>query len=219
MFRNELQKDFTNAKDSYADLVFVSEVDGKDVEHKNVITTDVEMFLYNENYLKWNKKEGKMESALTLDPAELKTWTETKAINTVYESKVPNDIAEIVQYWGTATELFDSITNQEMQEYFKDKVRKYNNISGIKFANRTQAVTLPSGRPISLRNTKTAKRELMLKKDSTKCFPSPSTKLTPRQYGISRSASRQCITTPTRRTFRRSTTNPTSALNIPAQTS
>lgn len=146
MFRNELQKDFTNAKDSYADLVFVSEVDGKDVEHKNVITTDVEMFLYNENYLKWNKKEGKMESALTLDPAELKTWTEEKAISTVYESKVPNDIAEIVQYWGTATELFDSITNQEMQEYFKDKDRKYNNISGIKFANRTQAVTLPSGK-------------------------------------------------------------------------
>ena len=96
--------------------MFVSEVDGKDVEHKNVITTDVEMFLYNENYLKWNKKEGKMESALTLDPAELKTWTEEKAISTVYESKVPNDIAEIVQYWGTATELFDSITNQEMQE-------------------------------------------------------------------------------------------------------
>ena len=28
------------------------------------------MFLYNENYLKWNKKEGKMESALTLDPAQ-----------------------------------------------------------------------------------------------------------------------------------------------------
>ena len=51
-----------------------------------------------------------------------------------------------MQYWGTATELFDSITNQEMQEYFKDKDRKYNNISGIKFANRTQAVTLPSGK-------------------------------------------------------------------------
>ena len=155
-----------------------------------------------------------MESALTLDPAELKTWTETKAINTVYESKVPNDIAEIVQYWGTATELFDSITNQEMQEYFKDKVRKYNNISGIKFANRTQAVTLPSGKTYQPPQYEDGEA-----KDSTKFFPSPSKKLTPRQYGISRSASRPCITIPTRLTFRRSTTNPTSASNIPAQTS
>ena len=144
MFRDELQKDYNNAKDTWSELVFISvDEDGKDVEHKNVITTDVEMFLYNENYLKWNKEEGKMESALTNDPADLKKWTEQQAINTVYISKVPNDIAEIVTYWGTATELFDSITNQEMQEYFKDKDRKYTNVSGIKFANRKQAVTLP----------------------------------------------------------------------------
>lgn len=146
MFKEELQRDFNNSKDTYSELIFISEKDGMDVEHKGVITTDVEMFLYNENFLRWDRKEGVMKSSLTNDAAELKNWTEEQAIKAVYDSKVPSAIGEIVLYWGTATELFDTITNKEMQDYFKDKPRKYTNISGIQFANRTQAVTLPSGK-------------------------------------------------------------------------
>ena len=55
---------------------------------------------------------------------------------------VPNDIAEIVQYWGTATTLFDEITNAEMTEYFEGRELTFPNIEGIKFANRTQPVTV-----------------------------------------------------------------------------
>ena len=74
MFKEELQRDFNNSKDTYSELIFISEKDGMDVEHKGVITTDVEMFLYNENFLRWDRKEGVMKSSLTNDAAELKNW-------------------------------------------------------------------------------------------------------------------------------------------------
>ena len=45
LFREELNDDFTAAMDSYADAVFQ---DSKGVEHRNVLQSDVEMFLYNE---------------------------------------------------------------------------------------------------------------------------------------------------------------------------
>lgn len=140
LFRQELENDYSNSLESYETTVFTNQ-QGEVI--KGLLTTDVEVFLLNEGYLKWNKKEGKLESSLVTDPKELKSWTKEEAIDTIIMDKIPDDIAEIIQYWATSTELFNYIVNLEMEEYYKDgSKRKYNNISGIKFANRTESVTV-----------------------------------------------------------------------------
>lgn len=141
-FKEELEKDYSNSLNSYQDIIFTAEVDGKDQEFKNLFTTDVEVFLYNEGYINWDKKDAKLTCSFTNDPAEVKGWTKDYAINMVYSSMVPDKIAEIVQYWGTAATIYEEITNAEMTEDFKDKELTYSNISGIQFANRTTDVVV-----------------------------------------------------------------------------
>ena len=138
LFKKELESDYTNAIDSYADVTFKDE-NGK--IYKNLITTDVEAFLLNEGYISWSKKEGKLSSSLSvLDVKELKSWTKEQAIEAILSDKIPDDINEIVKYWGTSTELFNYISNEELENYYKGRTRTYSNIEGIKFANRKEAV-------------------------------------------------------------------------------
>lgn len=62
LFREELQNDFNNARGTYEDIDF------KDKEgnlYKNLLKSDNEAFLYNENEIKWNRQTGKLESSLT----------------------------------------------------------------------------------------------------------------------------------------------------------
>lgn len=141
LFKEELENDYSNSIDSYEDTVFTDE-DGKD--YKGLFTTDVEMFLYNEGCITWNRKDKKLESSLTNNPKSLKDWTKEQAINTVYEINIPDNISEIVQYWNTSVKLNEEIINAAKEEYFKgDPSRRvYKNISGIQFANRTSAVTV-----------------------------------------------------------------------------
>lgn len=141
LFKKELESDYSNAIDGYIDLKFY---DDKKKEYPNLLTTDVEMFLYNEGYITWKRKEGKLESSLVNDLSELKTWTKEEAINKVFADKIPDDIEEVLTYWATSTSLNSYIYNQEMENYFKNEgsSRKYKNISGIKFANRTEAVVV-----------------------------------------------------------------------------
>lgn len=141
-FKEELEKDYTNSLNAYQDIIFTAEVDGKDQEFKNLFTTDVEVFLYNEGYINWDKKDAKLTCSFTNDPTEIKTWTKQQALDMVYASMVPDKISEIVQYWGTASTIYEEIINAEMTEYFKDRERIYPNISGIQFANRTKDVTV-----------------------------------------------------------------------------
>ena len=140
LFRKELQRDYNNSKDQYGETVFT---DSEGTVHKGLLTTDVEVFLLNEGYLKWVKKEGKLESSLVTDPKELKTWTEEQAINTIVMDMIPDKIVEIINYWATSTELFNDITNEEMEKYYANGAsRQFNNISGIKFANQKEAVVV-----------------------------------------------------------------------------
>lgn len=141
LFKEELENDWSNSVDSYADTVFVDE---NDKEYKNLFTTNVEMFLYNEGQISWNRKEGKLESNLTNNPAELKNWTKEQAIEKVYEINIPDNISEIIQYWNTSVKLNEELINAAKEAYFKGDGtnRPYKNISGIKFANRTEAVTV-----------------------------------------------------------------------------
>lgn len=144
LFKEELQNDFNNSKDSFKDIKFK----GKNgVIHENLFTTNVEVFLYNEGYISWDKKEnngdGKLNSTLANDVSSLKNWTEQQAIETIFQHKVPNAISEIITYWNTRNTLTDFLVNQAMQEYYTntDK-RTYKNISGIQFVNRNQPVTV-----------------------------------------------------------------------------
>ena len=140
LFKEELDSDYSNSMNSYEDIVF-SDKDGK--IYKNLFTSDVEAFLYNEGYISWNKKEGKLTSSLVNDPQVLKSWTKEQAINTIVADKIPNSIEEILSYWNTSITLNDFLVNEAMEEYFKDGSKKtVNNISGIKFANRNDAVSV-----------------------------------------------------------------------------
>lgn len=145
LFKEELNNDYSNSMDSYEDLKFT---DSKNNVHSGLFTTDVEVFLYNEGYISWNKKDnegnGKLTSALTSDDEvdTLKSWTKEQAINTVYADKVPSSIVEIISYWNTSVTLNEYLTNLSMEEYYKANGNEIKNISGIEFANMTEAVTV-----------------------------------------------------------------------------
>ena len=142
LFKQELESDYTNSVDTFKDVKFRDE-NGK--LYENLLTTNEEVFLVNEGFLNWNEKEAKLESLLVSDPAQLKNWTKDQAINAVYAAKMPKDLEEIVMYWVTAANLNEYITNQEMEEFFKGEggsSRQFKEISGIKFANRTESVVV-----------------------------------------------------------------------------
>lgn len=138
LFKEELEKDYTNSMDQAADTIFVDE---KGNEYKGLFTTDVEVFLFNEGQISWNRKDAKLESNLTNNPESLKSWTKEQAIEKVYEINIPDNISEIVQYWNTSVTLSDELIKTAKEEYFKDSSKRvYKNISGIQFANRESAV-------------------------------------------------------------------------------
>lgn len=139
LFKEELESDYTNAIGTYDDITF-KDNDGNTIE--NSFTTDVEAFLYNEGYLYYNKKDNKIESSLVSNPADLKTWTKDRAINTIISDKLPNDIAEILTYWATATNMQDYLINEAKDNYFQNTTLTYRNISGIRFANKNTSTTV-----------------------------------------------------------------------------
>ncbi len=136
LFKQELKNDYSNSLNSFQDIKFLDE-NGK--KYDNLLTTDVEAFLYNEGYITWSKKDAKLTYATGED---CKNWDEEKAINWVYDANMPEHIVEVINYWQTATELFDYLTKQAMEEANKDATLTYPNISGIEFANRTKPVTV-----------------------------------------------------------------------------
>lgn len=139
LFKEELESDYSNSMDSYSDMKFFNKA-GQ--EFKNMFTTDVEVFLYNEGYISWNKKDGKMTCSFKNDYKEVRTMTKEQAIETVYEDKIPTSTSEVILYWATSSNLFSYIQNLAMAEYFKNQTLKFPNISGIKFANQKTSVNV-----------------------------------------------------------------------------
>ena len=133
-FREELKKDYTYAKGTAEDISFTDK-NG----NKVTLTTDTEAFLYNEGLIKWNKDEKKFEYSLG---EKSKDWTEEAAIEALFTSYFPNKVDEVVTYWQTANELLTYFAYLEKEEHFKNNETKIENISGIRYANRTQAVTV-----------------------------------------------------------------------------
>ena len=138
LFKEELSNDWSNSLNSYDQITF-SDKTGK--VYKNLLTTDVEAFLYNEGYIVWNRDEGKLY--YNADTKEnVLTWSKERAIDFVYNANIPYDIATVVQYWATASTLNSYLTNVAMENYFQNATIKFPNISGIKFANRTEPVVV-----------------------------------------------------------------------------
>lgn len=153
LFKEELATDYSNNVDSYKDISFKSE-DG--TLYKNLLTTDQEAFFYSEGMITWNKKEAKLE-VFNDDQEGIKSWSvpregeneeqakeraKQQAINIVFTEKMPKDIVEIVSYWNTSVTLREFLEKQAMEEFAKSHTKKVENISGIKFANRTESVVV-----------------------------------------------------------------------------
>ena len=140
LFTEEIDTDYNNAKGSYEDLKFYDK-NGK--EYSNLLTTDVEVFLYNEGIITWNKNfdyngNGRLEASIDFD--DIRNMTEEAAKKLVIDQNMPSNITEIVSYWQTASNLQEFITNSEMEESLSKSDVKYPNIEGIRFANRTESV-------------------------------------------------------------------------------
>ncbi len=139
-FKEELETDYKNSGDgAYKNVTFK---DSNGMTHYNKLTTDVEMFLYNEGYIYWNKTDARVESLLTNNVNELKSWTKDVAIKTIYEDKLPMALIEVALYWQTASELYDYLVNEALEQYHATHERTYTNISGIKFINKDSSVTV-----------------------------------------------------------------------------
>ena len=140
LFKEELETDYKNSSDgAYKSVTFK---DSNGTTHYNKLTTDVEMFLYNEGYLYWNKTDARLESSLENDVTVFKNWTKEQAINTIYKDKLPMALIEVIYYWNTASKLYDYLVNLALETYHANNERVYTNISGIKFANKDQSVTV-----------------------------------------------------------------------------
>ncbi len=139
LFKKELQSDYNNSKDSYQEFKLYGE-DG--TVHENVLTSDVEMFLYNEGKISWNRKGngGKGEITFNYDRNAIKT--EAQAINLIYDDNIPGKLDEVVSFWATASDLIDYLKGVEMSNYYADNEMEYKSVSGIQFANRTGSITV-----------------------------------------------------------------------------
>ena len=133
-FREELESDYNYARGTAQDIVFTDK-NG----NKVTLTTDTEAFLYNEGFIRWNEDEYKYEYSMGEDS---KNWSEDQAIEAIYNSRFPNKVDEVITMWATAMELHTYFSFLEKQKYFETLDEKIESISGIRYANRTEAVTV-----------------------------------------------------------------------------
>ena len=135
-FRDELKQDYAYAKGTAEDISFTDN-NGKKV----TLTTDTEAFFYNEGLITWKEKEGYFDYSLG---AASKDWTEEQAINAVFEYYFPAQVDVVVTAWNTANELLTYFSFLEQEKWFEniDSGDKITNISGIRYANRTESVTV-----------------------------------------------------------------------------
>ena len=133
-FKDELQQDYNNSRGTAQDISFTDKNN-----QKVTLTTDTEAFLYNEGFITWNEDEYKYEYSFG---AASKDWSEEQAINAIYSSKFPMAVTEVVSYWNTANQLRTYFSFLEQQAYFESVTDKITSVSGIKYANFTEPVTV-----------------------------------------------------------------------------
>ncbi len=163
-FEAELQSDFNAAKGAWSDLDFYyKDKNNKKVKSDLKLTSDVQMFFYNEGMITFDEKENKFtykipESVVTdlekqLADAESSTASNkgeqiksvvADIVSYVRKDWLPNKADQVVQYWSaTSANLFTYLTGDELAKYYSDSSkRQFKNISGIKFVNKDEAFTL-----------------------------------------------------------------------------
>lgn len=140
LFKEEIDSDWTNAStENPSEITFV---DKEKNEHKNLLETAQEVFLYNEGIIKWNAKDAIIETTSGHSLEEIRALSEAQCKQLIIDAYVPEQIDQVVTYWATATELRTYIANQLAEEYLTGNTMKYKNISGIKFANQKETVTV-----------------------------------------------------------------------------
>ncbi len=138
LFREELQNDFNNARGTYEDIDF------KDKEgnlYKNLLKSDNEAFLYNENEIKWNRQTGKLESSLTTgdDFTTIREMSEAEVIDYVFNRHMPANLDQVLDGWATSATFREYLVNDELSRYNANNPTAVPNIDGIKFANFDEA--------------------------------------------------------------------------------
>ncbi len=138
LFREELQNDFNNARGTYEDIDF------KDKEgnlYKNLLKSDNEAFLYNENEIKWNRQTGKLESSLTTgdDFTTIREMSEAEVIDYVFNRHMPANLDQVLDGWATSATFREYLVNDELSRYNANNPTAVPNIEGIKFANFDEA--------------------------------------------------------------------------------
>lgn len=139
LFIDEIDNDYKSAKSTNPeDVTFTDENNN---ELKNLLTKPQEIFMYNEGFITWNKKEAKFEFKAHSSLDEIKALSEEECKQLVIDSYIPEQLDQVVQAWGTSTEIRTYIANNLAKEYL-DEHKMYENISGIKYANKDSAVTV-----------------------------------------------------------------------------
>lgn len=157
LFKEEIDTDWNNSKDSWQDISFIAKRKddyGNKIEYKSDpkdtttpddkrFKTDVEVFLYMEGFIKWNAKDEVLEAKTAYDYREYRDLTEQEAKDLVINATIPSSISAVVQWYQTSNTLYEYIVNDAMEKATSGVGQlQYSNISGIKFANRTEAVTV-----------------------------------------------------------------------------
>ncbi len=133
-FREELKTDYNNSRGTAEDIVYTDKSGNK--VH---LTTDTEAFFFNEGYITWDEDEYAFDYALGEGS---KNWTEQQAIDAIYNEYFPNKVDVVITAWNTANELLTYFSFLEQHKYFEGVENKVTSISGIRYANRTESVTV-----------------------------------------------------------------------------
>ncbi len=137
-FLDELKKDYGYARGTAEDISFTDK-NG----NKVTLSTDTEAFLFNAALITWNEKEKQFEYGVDEDA---KYWSEEQAINAIYTTYVPNQMINVLTRWQTAYDLHTYFAYLEKEAFFGSNQDKINNVSGIKFVNRTEGGILVNGK-------------------------------------------------------------------------
>ena len=139
LFKEELERDYAGAKDSFTEEPYKSIEQFKD---------EVFCFMFLEGYVEVkyatdeNGKEDRTKiEKLTPQYNTAVVTDKTSAINYVYNHKVENALGEILTAWGTATELRTQYTAQAKEVILRESSvggqLAVQNISGIKSLGHT----------------------------------------------------------------------------------
>ncbi len=152
LFKEEVESDWTSANsasvEDYKDQFLDKDGNIVTFTHSNGVSsttpfeTTQEIFLYNEGFITWSKKDKSFSCSASNSLEEIRNLTEQECKDIVYNAYMPEKFGSIISQWQTATELKEYIANELKAEDIAKNGMKYNNISGIKFANKTSSVTV-----------------------------------------------------------------------------